>query len=181
MLLLVLVTAPHALFAQQSAAAKPCSDTPCADKTTSATPERAKKRFSKTPTETKKRFSKLLIDDRIPEDPALEKLTKPYTAKVRALETVIGVLEGDLIKGDVGAGTLGNFVTDAIRAQSSVKLGKPVLLAITNSGGLRKNSIAEGQLRAIDIFELLPFENALIEIDLTGRTVVETAGWGSGP
>jgi 2',3'-cyclic-nucleotide 2'-phosphodiesterase (5'-nucleotidase family) len=86
---------------------------------------------------------------------------------------VIGKLEGDLIKGEVGAGTLGNFVTDAIRAQSSVKLGKPVLLAITNAGGLRKNTIAQGQLRAADIFELLPFENALIEIDLTGEQLLK--------
>jgi len=92
---------------------------------------------------------------------------------VRALDMVIGKLEGDLIKGEVGAGTLGNFVADAIRAQSSVKLGKPVLLAITNAGGLRKNTIAEGQLRAADIFELLPFENALIEIDLTGEQLLK--------
>src|SRR4030095_15495004 len=74
----------------------------------------------------------------------------------------------DLKKGGVGAGTLGNFVTDGIRAQAKAKLGKPVALAITNAGGLRKNDIAAGELRASDIFELLPFENALVAVDLTG-------------
>ena len=43
-----------------------------------------------------------------------------------------------------------------------------MVLAIMNAGGLRKNEIAAGELRASDIFELLPFENALIAIDLTG-------------
>ena len=96
-------------------------------------------------------------------------MLEPYSAKVRALEVVIGKLEGELSKSPIGAGTLGNFVADGIRAYSSSRLGKPVLLAVTNAGGIRKNIIAPGTLRAADIFELLPFENALIEIDLTGE------------
>ncbi len=91
---------------------------------------------------------------------------------MRELDNEIGKLEGELSKGSIGAGSLGNFVADGIRAQSSVRLGKPVLLAITNNGGLRKNTIAPGNLRAMDVFELLPFENALIEIDLTGEQLL---------
>jgi 2',3'-cyclic-nucleotide 2'-phosphodiesterase (5'-nucleotidase family) len=73
----------------------------------------------------------------------------------------------------VGGGSLGNFVTDGMKAQASAKLGRPVDLAVTNSGGLRRNAITQGQLRASDVFELLPFENALIEIDLTGAQVLK--------
>ena len=115
------------------------------------------------------RTGETIVDSKIPDDPAIEKLLKPYSGKVRALNVVIGRLEGELRKGGVGAGSLGNFVTDGIRSQASLKLGKPVMLAVTNSGGLRKNTIAEGELRASDIFELMPFENALIQIDLTGE------------
>jgi 2',3'-cyclic-nucleotide 2'-phosphodiesterase (5'-nucleotidase family) len=39
---------------------------------------------------------------------------------------------------------------------------------VTNAGGLRKNTIQSGELRASDIFELLPFENALVEVELSG-------------
>lgn len=165
LLLVVALTSP-AVFAQQSQAARPCSDPPCAGTTSSAA----------VPIKVKERVSKTLVDGSIPEDPALDRIIKPYRPKVVALEVVIGKLAGDLTKDGIGAGTLGNFVTDAMRAQSSAKLGKPVLLAITNSGGLRKNSIAEGQLRATDIFELLPFENALIEIDLTGEQLLKLLG-----
>lgn len=113
------------------------------------------------------------VDSSLPGDPAVDKMLTVYGPKVRALDEVIGKLKGELKKGGVGAGSLGNFVTDGIRAQASAKLGKPVMLALTNSGGLRKNIVAEGDLTLRDVFELLPFENALVAFDLTGAQVLE--------
>jgi 2',3'-cyclic-nucleotide 2'-phosphodiesterase (5'-nucleotidase family) len=110
----------------------------------------------------------LSVDEGVPADPDVEKLIAPYSEKVRELSKVIGQLEGGLTKKGAGAGTLGNFVSDGMRAQAKAKLGKPVALAIMNGGGLRKNEIAAGDLRASDIFELLPFENALVTLDVTG-------------
>jgi 2',3'-cyclic-nucleotide 2'-phosphodiesterase (5'-nucleotidase family) len=113
------------------------------------------------------------VDSSVPDDKAVDKMLTVYAPRVRALNQVIGKLKGDLKKGTVGAGSLGNFVADGILAQSSTKLGKPVVLALTNSGGLRKNIIAEGDLTLRDIFELLPFENALVVFDLTGAQVLD--------
>ena len=107
------------------------------------------------------------IDASIPADAGVEKMIAPYSARVRDLSKVIGRLEGGLNKTGVGAGSLGNFVTDGMRAYAR-KSGKPIALAIMNSGGLRKNEIGAGELRASDIFELLPFENALIAVEVTG-------------
>ncbi|CAN5824257.1 5'-nucleotidase [soil metagenome] len=125
------------------------------------------------PAKTKSRVSEILVDESIPSDSALKKMLAPYSAKVRALEVVMGKLAQEVKKDPVGGGNLGNFVADGIRVQSSAKLGKPVLLTVINSGGLRKNTIAAGDLRAADIFELLPFENALIEVDLTGEQLLK--------
>jgi len=113
------------------------------------------------------------IDRRLKDDAAVDKMLKAYSPKVRALDQPIGKLIGDLKKGGVGAGSLGNFVSDGIRAEASRKLGKPILLAVTNSGGLRKSVIAEGKLTYRDVFELLPFENALVAFDLTGQQVLD--------
>jgi len=110
----------------------------------------------------------LSVDASVPADPDVEKIIAPYSEKVSELSKVIGRLEGGLAKKGAGAGTLGNFVSDGMRAQAKAKLGKPIALAIMNSGGLRKNDIAAGDLRASDIFELLPFENALVALDVTG-------------
>ena len=122
-----------------------------------------------TPTTSPPRARLLSVDDSVPADPDVEKIIAPYSEKVSELSKVIGRLEGGLAKSGPGAGTLGSFVSDAIRAQAKAKLGKPVVLAIMNAGGLRKNDIAAGDLRASDIFELLPFENALIALDVTGE------------
>jgi 2',3'-cyclic-nucleotide 2'-phosphodiesterase (5'-nucleotidase family) len=162
---------------------KPCTNEgPPASKGTSAgkqtstrkrTPSRQRSSATKPGSATARRASETLVDGSVPDDPALVKMLEPYGAKVRALDVVIGKLEAELKKGSVGGGNLGNFATDGMRVLSSAKLGSPVLLAVTNSGGLRKNTIAPGDLRAADIFELLPFENALVEVDLTGAQLLK--------
>jgi 2',3'-cyclic-nucleotide 2'-phosphodiesterase (5'-nucleotidase family) len=122
------------------------------------------------------RVTETPIDASIKDDPAVDQMLVVYGPKVRALDVVIGKLKGELRKGGYGAGSLGNFAADGMRAQASIKLGKPVDLAIMNGGGLRRNTISEGELRARDIFELLPFENALVTLDLTGEQVLRLLG-----
>ena len=113
------------------------------------------------------------INASIPDDKSVDEMLAPYAPKVRELETVIGkVSGGDLRKGGIGAGTLGNFVTDGILFEARQKQGNSIALAVTNAGGLRKNALSEGDLLQRDIFELLPFENALVEFDLTGAQLV---------
>ena len=110
----------------------------------------------------------LPVDSTVSDDPDVAKIVAPYAEKVRELSKVIGRLDGDLKKGRIGAGSLGNFVTEGMRAQAQAKLGKPVTLTVMNAGGLRKNDISAGELRSSDIFELLPFENALVALEVTG-------------
>jgi len=126
-----------------------------------------------TPANIRARVTEHAVDGNTPDDAAVDKMLQAYSPKVRALDQVIGKLEGDLKKASPGAGSLGNFVTDGIRSRASLKIGRPVDLAVTNNGGLRKGMIAEGDLRTRDIFELLPFENALVEFDMTGAQVLD--------
>lgn len=126
-----------------------------------------------TPAKTVSKTTQSVVDASIPDDKAVEEMLKPYSEKVRALSVVIGRLDAPLKKDSVGAGTLGNFVTDAVRAQAKARLGKPVNLVMMNAGGLRKNEIAAGDLRASDIFELLPFENALVALEVNGAQLAK--------
>ena len=125
------------------------------------------------PTKTGASAKQTVVDSGIPDDPAVEKMLGPYSGKVRALDVVVGRLDTTLKKEGAGGGSLGNFVTDGMRAQAQAKLGKPVTLAIMNAGGLRKNEISPGELRAADIFELLPFENALIVLEVNGAQLAK--------
>jgi 2',3'-cyclic-nucleotide 2'-phosphodiesterase (5'-nucleotidase family) len=144
----------------QSPAIQPCEATPSPAKT--GAPAKAAVRSGQT-----------VIDAGIADDPGVEKMLAPYSGKVRALSAVIAKLDQPLKKESVGAGSLGNFVTDGIRSFAKTKLNKPITLVIMNAGGLRKNEIGAGDLRATDIFELLPFENALVAVEISGANLLK--------
>jgi 2',3'-cyclic-nucleotide 2'-phosphodiesterase (5'-nucleotidase family) len=122
------------------------------------------------------RVTEISVDSSITDDPAVDKMLAAYSPKVRELDSILGTLKGELRKGGIGAGSLGNFVSDGMRAQASVKIGKHVDLAVMNGGGLRRATIGEGELRARDIFELLPFENALVALELNGEQLLKLLG-----
>ena len=155
-LLLLLVGAPVALAQQAAPAPAPKPQAPARD--------------------VHARVTETAVDASIKDDSAVDQMLAVYAPKVRALDVVLGKLKGELRKGGYGAGSLGNFVADGMRAQGGLKLGKRVDLAIMNGGGLRRQTISEGELRARDIFELLPFENALVTLDLTGEQVLKILG-----
>ena len=157
LILLLLVSAPRAL-PQQTA---PKTASPAAQPQVVG------------PVDVPARVSETAIDSTILDDPAVGKMLAVYSPKVRDLEVVLGKLNGDLRRGGTGSGSLGNFVTDGMRAQASLKIGKPVTAALMNSGGMRRSTIGEGELKARDIFELLPFENALVTLDLTGKQLMK--------
>lgn len=133
----------------------------------------ARPALAPTPPDVHARVAETVVDATIPDDKDVDKMLEVYAPKVRALDVVIGKLKGELRKGGIGSGSLGNFVTNGIKQEATRKLGKPVDLAVTNGGGLRKSVISEGDIRIRDIFELLPFENALVAVDLTGAQVLD--------
>ena len=161
-LFLLIALASFAPANAQSTAIQPCEATPSTAKPAAGVAAKTGVRSGQT-----------VVDAGIPDDDAIEKMLAPYSGKVRALNAVIGRLETPLKKESVGGGSLGAFVTDGIRWYAQTKLGKPVALTIVNAGGLRKNDIAAGELRAADVFELLPFENALVAVDLTGANLLK--------
>jgi 2',3'-cyclic-nucleotide 2'-phosphodiesterase (5'-nucleotidase family) len=68
-----------------------------------------------------------------------------------------------------GENTIGYLVTDAMRAASGADI------ALTNSGGLRAD-LPEGPITHGEIFEVLPFENTIVTLEMTGaelRQVLE--------
>jgi 2',3'-cyclic-nucleotide 2'-phosphodiesterase (5'-nucleotidase family) len=163
LLLFLLLTCATSVLAQ-SKPIEPCEP--------AAAPTPAKPKCPDGSTKTSTHASKTLIDSSLPADPEVEKLIAPYASKVRELSVVIGTLKDELKKGSVGAATMGSFITDGMKSQAT-KRNNSIVLAITNAGGMRKSSISPGQLSASDIFELLPFENALITVDLTGSQLLK--------
>lgn len=168
LLLGVALTEANVVHAQQSGTAARPAATPApnaanakANAQTTAPPS--------APLDINVKASEREVDESVAADPAVEAVITPYSGRVHELERPIGKLAADLKRGGMGGGSLGNFVADALRDRAQAKLGKPVLLAVINSSGLRKNSITAGDISTSDIYQLLPFENALVTLDLTGE------------
>jgi 2',3'-cyclic-nucleotide 2'-phosphodiesterase (5'-nucleotidase family) len=79
--------------------------------------------------------------------------------------------------------TLGNWYTDAM-VSAAKKAGYNVDFAISNYGGLRVPEITKGPLTRGEIYELCPFDNMMVIMDLKGnyvdslfQQIAATEGW----
>lgn len=114
------------------------------------------------------------ITEAIPEDDDIQKVIAPLAAEIKAsfglplVEAPQGLFRGR--RGEENL--LGYWVSDVMRRAAQPLVGAPVPFAITNAGGLRAN-LRPGQLKVGDIFELMPFENEMVVIELTGAEVIQ--------
>ena len=118
--------------------------------------------------------SHTVIADSIGADPTLEALVAPFRDRMgEEIRQVIGEASVLLAK-SVPEGTLGNFAADAMLWAARRETAEPVHMALTNNGGLRV-PIAPGPITVGQMFELMPFENMLSVLTLTGAQVQELA------
>ena len=103
-------------------------------------------------------------------DSSIYKAINPYK-KVHdeQMYIILAKSEDALLKADVES-TLGNFFCDAVMYETKKILGKDSLMldaAVFNKGGLR-NSLPKGNITVGNIFELMPFENEVVLLKLSG-------------
>ncbi len=101
-------------------------------------------------------------------DSNLVKMLAPYKVGVDTqMNVVIGHTDIPLTKAQPES-TLGNFMADAqlIAAQ---KLDRKVVASFVNYGGIRINYIAPGVLTRGKMFELMPFDNTVTILEVSGE------------
>ena len=64
-------------------------------------------------------------------------------------------------------GPLNDLLTDALLQQATQRYGKPIDASHLNYGGIR-NNLPEGNITTGSIFEVMPFDNQLVILTLTG-------------
>lgn len=111
------------------------------------------------------------IDASIEEDGRIAAALAPFRERVAELNKPIAKLQIAIEKRGIGGGGVGNFVTDAVRAEAARLSKRRIDFAVLNTGGMRKNRIAAGPLSASDVYELVPFDNSLVVVELTGEQV----------
>lgn len=110
----------------------------------------------------------VIKDEKI--DSSIFKALLPYK-KIHdeQMYSVIAKSDDVLVKADLES-TLGNFFCDAVIYETKKVLGKDSALldaAVFNKGGLR-NSLPKGDITIGNIFELMPFDNEVVLLKLSG-------------
>jgi len=121
--------------------------------------------------------------DAASEDAEVNAIIAPYKAQLDAvMNEVLIVLPVELTK-QKPESTLGNWVSDVITERLR-KEGYEVDLAIVNYGGLRVPYLSPGPVTRGEIFELAPFDNLLMIVDVPGHKldsvfhmIAESDGW----
>jgi len=106
------------------------------------------------------------VDDSIPPDPEIEALLEPYRSRIAHLADVLVEATGPFAKSEP-EGTLENLVADAVLHVARRRSSDTVHVALVNDGGLRV-PIAQGPVLVRHTYELLPFENYITVLALSG-------------
>ena len=107
-----------------------------------------------------KQYLNSLIEVNTHEDSLINVFIDPYKTSIESeMNEIISFTKSDLIK-NKPVGNLGNFVTDLCLSYTEADI------CVMNNGGLR-SSISKGNITVGMIYELMPFENELVIVELS--------------
>ncbi len=120
-----------------------------------------------------KRAESRPVNESVAEDSELMKAIEPARKEIAAgFGQIIAKAPKGLFRGRGGEeNLLGYWIADTMRARAQEAVGAPVRFALTNAGGVRGN-LKAGDIKVGDIFEVMPFENEMVVIELTGAEVM---------
>lgn len=111
---------------------------------------------------------KLISVTNVVPDPAVARVLEPFYEKVKVkMAEVVGEAAADFVKSEKEESPLADLVADAFREKSKTQI------AIQNIGGIRA-PISKGKITWGNVFEVLPFQNTMITLKMTGAQVKKT-------
>ena len=108
----------------------------------------------------------------------IKSVIKPYKdSMIKEINTVISFAPKSLVRTDGKLqSSLGNLIADLCFEKADsiffAKTGNHVDFAMSNYGGIRAG-IDKGNVTNRNVFELMPFENTLVVVELTGEKILE--------
>lgn len=109
---------------------------------------------------------KLWVDE-LGEDEGMKAMAKKYQDEVgRSLDVVIGSSTVSILRAKDRESGVGDWMTDCVRKWSKTQI------AIQNGGGVRAD-IIPGPVTLRTVFEIMPFDNYLVTMNITGGQLKE--------
>ncbi|MGV8073047.1 MAG: bifunctional metallophosphatase/5'-nucleotidase [Syntrophobacteraceae bacterium] len=102
-----------------------------------------------------------------PFDEKVARLVEQYDNQIKGeFSKVIGESSVDLVRHPYEESNIGNLIADLMRQATGADI------ALQNGGGIRAD-LTKGKITLDGIFSVLPFDNALITMDLTGSQMLK--------
>ncbi len=124
------------------------------------------------------RANTLAINDHLDKDTSIDRFIAPYKTKLDAeMNRILSYTPLDMTKKDsLKQTTLGNLTADICFNQASAiyekQTGETIDFALFNYGGLR-TIFSKGNITKGDVFKVMPFENELVVVTLSGDKMEE--------
>ncbi len=114
------------------------------------------------------------IDSNLVADPDILAFLHPYSSRLTvSMGMVIAEAPYDIVKAKP-EGALGNLTADMVRNAMVSLRGHVVHMAVINNGGLRV-PLYKGPITVGRVYELMPFDNTLVLLKLSGAQVLSLA------
>ncbi len=117
-------------------------------------------------------------------DTEIEAMINPYREKLSAeMNEVIATLETTMYKGRPNS-NMGNWLADLLHEEAEILTNQKIDFALQNYGGIRIGSVEKGDIKVMKVFEIMPFDNELVVMNLSGELIkklcdriAEYGGW----
>jgi 2',3'-cyclic-nucleotide 2'-phosphodiesterase (5'-nucleotidase family) len=112
--------------------------------------------------------------DFIDDDEVVAAIIDPYRSDIQDQLNTVLTRSTAIIERGKPEGALGNLTADILRNRATREMNETVHISILNNGGLRV-PLPAGPVNVGHIFELMPFENHITILKLTGEQVLRLA------
>lgn len=112
-------------------------------------------------------------DSIVGSEPKIQHLILPYKQHLDSIMNEVLCENAVVMQKELPEGNLNNFFCDVLLDYSRQHLTNDVDVCIYNYGGIRLPAISTGPITLGKVYELMPFENNLVRVKITGTELNE--------
>lgn len=120
----------------------------------------------------KQQTTRLAVDAAVPADSSTLRWLAPYKQQLDATMNAPLVTISERLEKNVPESALNDLLADALLVQAGKQYAKPIDVSHLNYGGIR-NGLPAGAVTTGNLFEVMPFDNQLVILTLTGTQLMQ--------
>lgn len=106
-------------------------------------------------------------------DARMDSIIQPYKDSLTAIMSKKIITSDERLTKTQPENALGNVLVDALHRQANKCCDKKVDITVLNQGAIRVAELAPGEVTLGNIYEIMPFENRLVLLELNGHEVLQ--------